>query len=104
MAAAVGVRRNRDFCGRDPAARIAEWFSGRQQAAPFRVPFDSLTPREDEVLQLVAAGRNNAAIARELFLSEKTVRNHVSNIFAKLQAADRAEAIVRAREAGYGRP
>jgi DNA-binding CsgD family transcriptional regulator len=72
-------------------------------AEPARVPFDSLTPREDEVLQLIAAGRSNGAIARELFLSEKTVRNHVSNVFLKLQAADRAEAIVRAREAGYGR-
>ena len=85
------------------AVRIAEWFSGRQQVSPSRVPFDALTPREDEVLQLLATGRNNAAIARELFLSEKTVRNHVSNIFLKLQAADRAETIVRAREAGYGR-
>ena len=84
------------------AARIAAWFSGRA-AEPARVPFDSLTPREDEVLQLIAAGRSNGAIARQLFLSEKTVRNHVSNVFLKLQAADRAEAIVRAREAGYGR-
>jgi DNA-binding NarL/FixJ family response regulator len=65
--------------------------------------FVGLTPRVQEFLQLIAAGQNNAAIARSLFLSEKTVRNHVSNVFAKLQAADRAEAIVRAREAGYGR-
>jgi DNA-binding NarL/FixJ family response regulator len=89
--------------GPDMAVRIAEWFSGRARPAAPAPVFDGLTPREHEVLQLIAAGQNNAAIARSLFLSEKTVRNHVSNVFAKLQAADRAEAIVRAREAGYGR-
>ena len=51
----------------------------------------------------MAAGRNNAQIAATLYLSPKTVRNNVSNIFAKLQVADRAEAIVRARDAGLGR-
>jgi DNA-binding NarL/FixJ family response regulator len=55
-----------------------------------------------EVLDLIAAGLGNGAIARRLFLSDKTVRNHVSNIFAKLQVADRSVAIVRAREAGLG--
>jgi DNA-binding NarL/FixJ family response regulator len=85
------------------AVRIAEWFSGRAQPPAPAPAFAGLTPREHEVLELIAAGLNNAAIARTLFLSEKTVRNHVSNVFDKLQAADRAEAIVRAREAGYGR-
>src|SRR5260370_42198319 len=64
------------------------------------VPFPELTERERELLHLIAQGHSNDAIARRLFLSGKTVRNHVSNIFSKLQLADRAEAIVRAREAG----
>jgi DNA-binding NarL/FixJ family response regulator len=54
------------------------------------------------VLHLIAQGLSNGAIAGRLFLSGKTVRNHISNIFSKLQLADRAEAIVRAREAGLG--
>ena len=58
--------------------------------------------REREVLGLIAQGYNNEEIARRLVLSPKTVRNHVSNIFSKLQVADRAQAIVRAREAGIG--
>lgn len=65
-------------------------------------PFPDLTDREREVLDLVARGLTNPAIASRLFLSEKTVRNHVSNIFMKLQVGDRATAIVRAREAGLG--
>ena len=64
--------------------------------------FPDLTSREREVLELVAAGLGNAAIAHRLALSPKTVRNNVSSIFAKLQVADRAEAIVRARRAGLG--
>ena len=55
------------------------------------------------MLDLIAQGRGNQAIATELVLSLKTVRNHVSNIFTKLQVADRARAIVKAREAGLGR-
>ena len=64
--------------------------------------FPELTDREREILELVATGANNSSIARRLFLSEKTVRNNVSNIFTKLQVADRSEAIVKAREAGLG--
>ncbi|HET8521784.1 MAG TPA: response regulator transcription factor [Thermomicrobiales bacterium] len=64
--------------------------------------FPSLTEREREILHLIAQGHSNPAIARQLSLSTKTVANHVSNIFGKLQVADRAEAIVRAREAGLG--
>jgi DNA-binding NarL/FixJ family response regulator len=59
-----------------------------------------LTSREREVLQLVTDGNRNAEIARTLFISPKTVRNHISNIFTKLQVADRAEAIAVARAAG----
>jgi DNA-binding NarL/FixJ family response regulator len=64
--------------------------------------FPELTDREREVLTLIAQGASNPAIARQLTLSPKTVGNYVSNIFSKLQVADRAEAIVRAREAGLG--
>jgi DNA-binding NarL/FixJ family response regulator len=65
--------------------------------------FPGLTPREREVLDLLAAGRRNHAIAERLGMSEKTVRNHLSSILTKLQVSDRAAAIVRAREAGLGR-
>jgi len=67
-------------------------------------PFPSLTDREHTVLTLLAAGRNNQAIAAELSLSLKTVRNYVSNIFNKLHVADRAEAMLKARAAGLGQP
>ena len=65
--------------------------------------FPQLSAREREVLNLIAAGVANTDIARRLFLSPKTIRNHVSSIFTKLQVADRAQAIVRARAAGLGR-
>jgi DNA-binding NarL/FixJ family response regulator len=84
------------------ATRISRFF---ESAARSDVPLDafpSLTAREREVLDFIAQGRNNAYVARHLVLSPKTVRNHISNIFAKLHVADRAEAIVRAREAGLG--
>ncbi len=62
--------------------------------------FPGLTEREREILVLIAQGNNNARIAEKLFLSQKTVSNYVSNIFSKLQVADRAQAIIKAREAG----
>ena len=62
--------------------------------------FPALTDREREVLEMVAAGKGNATIAHDLVISLKTVRNHVSNIFTKLQVSDRSAAIVKAREAG----
>jgi DNA-binding NarL/FixJ family response regulator len=65
-------------------------------------PFPELTAREREVLDLLAAGRNNHQIADQLGLSAKTVANHISAIFAKLQVADRTQAILRARDAGLG--
>ena len=64
--------------------------------------FPELTPREREVLGLIATGLSNAAIADRLGLAPNTVGNHISNIFAKLRVASRAEAIVRARSAGLG--
>ncbi|HSO63518.1 MAG TPA: response regulator transcription factor, partial [Ornithinibacter sp.] len=83
------------------ATRITEFFARpRQEDA---VAFPELSPRERAVLDLVAAGMSNSQIAARLFLSQKTVRNHVSAVLTKLQAADRAEAIVRGRDAGLGR-
>ncbi|MEU7837812.1 response regulator transcription factor [Nonomuraea sp. NPDC049129] len=85
------------------ARRVADFFTGTATGRSDDPAFPQLTPREREILSLVAAGRANAQIASALFLSPKTVRNNVSNIFAKLHVADRAEAIVRARDAGLGR-
>ena len=82
------------------ARRVIQYF----QAPPVSQPqiFPELTDREREVLDVIAQGLTNAAIAERLTLSPKTVRNHVSNIFGKLQVAGRAEAIIRARDAGLG--
>jgi DNA-binding NarL/FixJ family response regulator len=88
--------------GPEIARRLMGFFSAPKPAAPSEA-FPELTAREAEVLDLIAQGWNNAEIARRLFLSQKTVRNHVSSVFLKLQVADRAQAIVRAREAGLGR-
>jgi DNA-binding NarL/FixJ family response regulator len=64
--------------------------------------FPELTDRERVILELIAQGRSNTEIASRLVLSPKTIRNHISNILSKLQVADRAQAIIRAREAGLG--
>jgi DNA-binding NarL/FixJ family response regulator len=88
--------------GASVAARILEFFAAPRPRGT-EVVFPQLTAREHEVLDLIAAGRSNAELAEVLVLSPKTVRNHVSNIFSKLQVADRAQAIVLAREAGLGR-
>jgi DNA-binding NarL/FixJ family response regulator len=82
------------------AGRLADLMSGH--AGGPSVPFPELTARERQVLDLIAAGAPNSAVARHLHLAPKTVGNHVSAIFAKLQVAGRAEAIVRARDAGLG--
>ena len=81
------------------AERVMTYFRG-VRARPTAELFPQLTERERDILSRIAAGRENAEIARELCLSIKTVRNHASNIFAKLQVAHRAQAIVLAREAG----
>jgi DNA-binding NarL/FixJ family response regulator len=83
------------------ADRVMRYFASAREGG-LLVRFPELTEREREVLELIAGGQGNQVIARRLVLSPKTVRNHVSNIFAKLQVADRAQAIVRAREAGLG--
>ena len=87
--------------GSDVAGRILGVLSSpRRSARPG--PFPMLTDREEELLTLIAHGESNAQIARRLVVSDKTVRNHITNIFAKLGVTDRAQAIVRAREAGLG--
>ena len=86
--------------GPEIAARVIDHFA-RGSASPVSA-FPSLTEREREVLQLIAAGKGNATIGHELIISLKTVRNHVSNILTKLQVSDRSAAIVKARQAGLG--
>jgi DNA-binding NarL/FixJ family response regulator len=88
--------------GPSVARRVIEYFAAPRPPAVPEVVFPQLTVREHEVLDLIAAGRSNADVAAGLVLSPKTVRNHVSNIFAKLHVADRSAAIVKAREAGLG--
>jgi DNA-binding NarL/FixJ family response regulator len=83
------------------AARLIDFFSAPKPAVPAQT-FPELSNREREILDLIAQGASNAEIASKLVLSPKTVRNHVSNIFSKLQVADRAHAIIRGREAGLG--
>ncbi|NKE56367.1 response regulator transcription factor [Lentzea sp. PSKA42] len=83
------------------AQRMMGYFTAISSKA---VVFPQLTDRERDVLELMASGLDNTSIAHRLSLSGKTVRNRVSAIFTKLQVADRAQAIVRAREAGLGSP
>ena len=99
--AITAVARGEAIFGPAIATRVAEFLAAAPAAATDQV-FPQLTAREREILSLVAAGRSNAQIASTLFLSPKTVRNNVSNIFAKLHVADRAAAIIQAREAGLG--
>ena len=87
------------YFGPEIARRLVDFFSTPKPPSP-AVAFPELTAREREILDLIARGHNNAAIAARLFVSPKTVGNHISHIFTKLQVADRAQAIIRAREAG----
>jgi len=81
--------------------RAIDLLSGARTTGP--VVFPELTHREREVLDLIARGLDNQAVARRLVLSSKTVRNYLSGILAKLAVPDRSALIVRAREAGLGR-
>lgn len=83
------------------ATRVLQFFSARSGDG-VATPFPELTDRKREVLDLVARGLTNSAIAARLVISEKTARNHVSNVFSKLRVADRAEAVARARDVGLG--
>jgi len=100
--AVSGVVGGEAIFGPTVARRIIDFFAD-PRPRPTQSVFPELTAREHEVLDLIAAGRSNADVAETLVLSPKTVRNHVSAIFAKLQVAGRSEAIVRARQAGLGR-
>ncbi len=85
------------------ASRIMNFFNDQNIYFKKTVPietFPELTPRELEVLELIARGDKNSKIAEKLVISDKTVRNHISNIFSKLQVSDRAQAIIKARDAG----
>jgi DNA-binding NarL/FixJ family response regulator len=82
------------------AQRVLTWFAIGDTTR--MAPFPELTEREREVLDLLARGLTNAAIAARLVVSNKTVRNHVSNVFTKLHVNDRASAVARARDAGLG--
>ena len=87
------------------AGRLMRYFAAPRaasQALPSQL-FPGLSDREREILALLASGWNNQDIAEQLHVSLKTVRNYVSNIFSKLQVADRAQAAIRAREAGFAR-
>jgi DNA-binding NarL/FixJ family response regulator len=88
--------------GPEIARRLMSFFSEQSPASDQDI-FPELSAREVEILDLIAQGHTNAKIAARLYLSPKTVGNHISHIFTKLQVADRAHAIIRAREAGLGR-
>ena len=96
-----GAARGEAVFGRALTQRVLQHISRSAAAAPTTYPM--LTEREQEILNHVAAGEANATIARELGISLKTVRNHLSNIFTKIQVPDRAAASVAARDAGFGR-
>jgi DNA-binding NarL/FixJ family response regulator len=100
LRAIIAVAAGEVIFGAALAARMAEFFRG----GPGRIApaFANLSQREHDVLDLIAAGEPNATIASRLGLSEKTIRNNVSAILAKLQVSDRSAAIVRARDAGLG--
>ena len=98
VAAVRAVARGEALLGAGLAARMLHVFSQAGRVTPF----PQLTDREAEVLGLLAAGQDNAVVARRLGVSSKTVRNHVSNIITKLHVSDRSAAILRARDAGLG--
>ena len=98
VAAVRAVGRGEALFGAGIAAQMLSHFSHTAASSPF----PQLTEREHEVLGLLATGRDNAAVARRLGVSSKTIRNHVSNIITKLHVTDRSGAIIRARDAGMG--
>ncbi|WP_308465296.1 response regulator transcription factor [Rathayibacter soli] len=101
LRAISAVAQGEAIFGPGVAERVLGYLT-RPLSARDDVVFPELTERERDVLELIAAGRSNGDIAARLCLSPKTIRNNVSSVFAKLQVADRSEAIVRARRAGLG--
>ena len=99
--AILAVVRGEAIFGPRVAEHVVRFFSSAGSAGAPQA-FPELTAREREVIELMARGLDNASIARRLFLSEKTVRNRVSDILAKVHARSRAEAVARARDAGIG--
>lgn len=99
VAAIRAVAAGQVIYGPGVAARMLSLFAAPPAST---VPFPELTEREREILTLLASGLRNAAIARQLFLSPKTVSNNLTAIFAKLRVADRSAAIIRARDEGLG--
>lgn len=103
LATIADVAEGRAMFGPAIAARLTRFFR-RIESTPSQadIVFPDLTDREREVLDLIAGGADNQQIADQLVISPKTVSNHISSIFNKLQVADRANAIIKAREAGLG--
>ena len=104
VAAIRAVAAGQAIFGPGVAARVLGYFATPPAvpAADVAAPFPELTERERDILDLLAAGRRTAAIAEDLHLSPKTVSNHLTSVFSKLEVADRASAIIRAREGGLG--
>lgn len=100
IAAVRAARDGHALLGGGVAERVSAFFTSPQATAA--QPFPQLTEREREVLELMARGKTNATIAEELFLGRKTVRNYVSQILSKLSARDRADAMEKALEVGFG--
>ena len=96
------VVRGQAIFGPGIAGRVLGYFANPPPGVAAEHPFPELTAREREILEHLAEGKRTAAIASALYLSPKTVSNNLTSIFAKLEVADRAEAIVRARERGLG--
>ena len=101
MRAVRAVANGESLFSPEIATRLMQFFANLEPASKSEF-FPELTEREREILSYIADGQTNAEIAEKLVISVKTVRNHVSNIFSKLQVADRAQAAIRAREAGLG--
>jgi len=101
LRALESVARGDAVFGPAVASRVLSYLT-RPLSARDPVLFPELTDREREILELLARGKTNSEIARTLVVSPKTVRNHVSNVFTKLQVRDRGDAIARARDAGLG--
>lgn len=102
LRAIEAVARGEAIFGAGIARRLMNYFAEVKKPAALLYAFPELTEREREVLQMIANHFTNSEIAEKLRISLKTVRNHVSNIFNKLQVVDRTQAILRAREAGFG--